>query len=91
MENIVEEVEEENVVQVVTNNATNFKVVDQMLMEKRKILFQTPCATHCVDLILEDYEKKVLTKEKTIPKGRRIKNLYLFQNFSHFSTITLHH
>jgi len=39
MENIVEEVEEENVVQVVTNNATNFKVVDQMLMEKRKILF----------------------------------------------------
>lgn len=36
MENIVVEVGEDNVVQVVTNNATNYKVAGQMLMAKKE-------------------------------------------------------
>jgi hypothetical protein len=33
---IVERIEEENVVQVVTDNAANYKTVEQLLMEKKK-------------------------------------------------------
>jgi len=37
--NIVEEVGENNIIQVVTDNATNYKVVGHMLMTKRKSCF----------------------------------------------------
>jgi len=33
---IVERIEEENVVQVVTDNTANYKAVEQLLMEKKK-------------------------------------------------------
>jgi len=48
---------EDDVIQVVTDNATNYKVFGQMLMAERKRLFWTPCVAHCVDLMLEGYEK----------------------------------
>ena len=63
---------EENVVQVITDNAVNYKVAGQLLMGKRKGLFWTPCAAHCIDLILEDFEKKLEVHQVTIAKGRRI-------------------
>ncbi|GAV79120.1 LOW QUALITY PROTEIN: zf-BED domain-containing protein/DUF659 domain-containing protein/Dimer_Tnp_hAT domain-containing protein, partial [Cephalotus follicularis] len=69
---IVERVGEENVVQVVTDNAANYKLAGEYLMEKRKHLFWTPCAAHCIDLILEDFEKKLDVHRVTIEKGRRI-------------------
>jgi len=47
---------EDNVVQAVADNAVNYKVVGQMMIAKRKILFWIPC----VDLKLEDYEKNFL-------------------------------
>lgn len=59
LDDVVEKVGEENVVQVMTDNAFNYKRVGEMLMEKRKKLFWTPCATHCLDLIFEDFEKKI--------------------------------
>ena len=54
MDSIVEEVGKENVIQVVTDNAANYKVAGHLLMTKRKRLFWTLCATHCVDFMLED-------------------------------------
>jgi len=72
MDSIVEEVGEENVIQVVTDNAANYKAAGHLLMTKRKRLFWTPCAAHCVDLMLEDYEKKIPIHEETIPKGKKI-------------------
>ena len=69
---IVEKVGEENVVQVVTDNAANYKAAGEMLMEKRKGLYWTPCAAHCIDLILEDFEKKLKVHSTTITKARRI-------------------
>jgi len=69
---IVKRIEEENVVQVVTDNAANYKAVEQLLMEKKKSLFWTPCTIHCIDLILEDFEKKLEVHQVTISKGRRI-------------------
>ena len=56
MDKTVEEVGKENVVQVVTNNEASFKATDMLLMEKWKHLFWSPCAAHCIDLMLEDIE-----------------------------------
>ncbi|KAL6499935.1 hypothetical protein OROGR_027845 [Orobanche gracilis] len=50
---IVEEVGEEHVIQVVTDNASAYKAAGRMLMEKRPHLYWTPCAAHCIDLMLE--------------------------------------
>jgi hypothetical protein len=69
---IVKRIGEENVIQVVTDNAANYKAAGQLLMEKRKSLFWTPCAAHCIDLILEDFEKKLEVHQVTIVKGRKI-------------------
>lgn len=63
---------EENIVQLVTDNASNYKLAGEMLMDKRKTLFWTPCAAHCLDLILEDFEKKLKDHKVTIAKGKRI-------------------
>jgi len=39
MDDIIEAVGEENIVQILTDNATNYKLVWQMLMEKRNKLY----------------------------------------------------
>ncbi|XP_059658347.1 uncharacterized protein LOC132304614 [Cornus florida] len=72
LDEIVEKVREENVVQVVTNNAYNYKLAGEMLMEKRKKLFWTLCATYCIDLMLENFEKKIDMHSETIEDGRMI-------------------
>ena len=59
----VDEVGEENIVQFVTDNEASFKAAGHMLMEKRKHLFWSPCAAHCIDLILEDIGSVKSVKE----------------------------
>jgi len=51
MIDIVEEVGEENVIHVLTDNATNYKATEELLMQKWKKLYWTPCAMGCTDLI----------------------------------------
>ena len=58
LDEVVDRVGEENVVQLVTDNVANYKLAGEMLMQKRKCLFWTPCTTHCLDLMLEDFKKK---------------------------------
>lgn len=72
LDDFVEKIGEEHVVQVVTDNAANYKAAGEMLMKKRKKLFWTPCAAHCIDLMLEDFEKKIIEHKVTIAKGRKI-------------------
>ncbi|BAT78621.1 hypothetical protein VIGAN_02132200, partial [Vigna angularis var. angularis] len=72
LDDVVEFVGEENVVQVVTDNAANFKAAGELLMQKREKLYWTPCAEHCIDLIFEDFEKNLKVHELTIKKGRKI-------------------
>lgn len=72
LDDIVEKVGEENVVQVVTDNAANYKAAGKLLMEKRKNLFWTPCAAHCIDLMLEDFEKYDSMQKDTISKGKLV-------------------
>ncbi|KAL0913450.1 hypothetical protein M5K25_016912 [Dendrobium thyrsiflorum] len=73
LDNIVDEVGEYLVVQVVTDNASAYKAAGKKLMEKRKHLYWTSCAAHCINLILEKLgelpqHKNALTKAKKITK-----------------------
>ncbi|XP_077216017.1 uncharacterized protein LOC143850677 [Tasmannia lanceolata] len=53
---VIEEVGEKNVVQIVTDNGSNYKKMGQKIMEKYHI-FWTPCVAHCIDLMLKDIGK----------------------------------
>ncbi|KAK1588511.1 hypothetical protein Q3G72_024175 [Acer saccharum] len=71
LDEVVEEVGEDIVVQVVTDNASNYKKAGEMLMKKRTRLWWTPCTAHCIDLILEKIgnlpqHKNVLRKAKKV-------------------------
>ncbi|RVW35254.1 hypothetical protein CK203_085854 [Vitis vinifera] len=46
LDEVVEEIEEENDVQVITDNASNYVNVGMGLMEKRRRLWWTPCVAH---------------------------------------------
>ncbi|KAL5538066.1 hypothetical protein UlMin_042276 [Ulmus minor] len=71
LDKVVEEMGEENVVQVITQCTSSYKLAGKMLEEKRRNLFWTPCATHCIDQMLEDFLKLRCVGE-CIEKGQRI-------------------
>ncbi|KAG5016850.1 hypothetical protein JHK82_022495 [Glycine max] len=81
---IVEEVGEENVVQVVTDNGSNYVLAGKLLKDKTKHIYWNPCAAHCIDLMLEDIGKLPLIR-KTI---RRAINPVGFI-YVHSSTLSL--
>lgn len=71
LDSVVEEIGEEVVVQVVTDNTNAYKLAGSMLMEKRKSLYWTPCVAHCIELMLEKIaelpqQKKALRKAKRV-------------------------
>ena len=49
--------EEHNVVQVITDNASNYVLAGKKLESKYNTIFWTSCAAHCIDLVLEDIGK----------------------------------
>ncbi|KAL4582800.1 hypothetical protein LXL04_007359 [Taraxacum kok-saghyz] len=53
LDSVIEEIGKEIVIQVATDNASAYKVVEGLLMKKWKCLYWTPCASYCIDLILE--------------------------------------
>ena len=59
MDKVVDEVGEENIVQVVTDNEASFKAAGHILIEKRKHLFWSPCVAHCIDFMLEDIDCEI--------------------------------
>jgi len=44
----------ENIVHMVIDNATNYVVAGKLLMEEFPSIFWSPCAAHCINLILQD-------------------------------------
>ncbi|XP_028126576.1 uncharacterized protein LOC114323229 [Camellia sinensis] len=54
LNDIANEIGEENVVQVVTDSASAYVGAGRLLEEKRTKLFWSPCAAHCLDLMLSD-------------------------------------
>ncbi|XP_019451828.1 PREDICTED: uncharacterized protein LOC109353927 [Lupinus angustifolius] len=54
---VVEEVGEENIMQVIIDNVSNYVLPGKMLEMKRPKIYWTPCAAHCTNLMLEDIGK----------------------------------
>ncbi|CAL5389119.1 unnamed protein product [Camellia sinensis] len=71
LHSVVEEIGEDNVVQVITDNALNYANAGSRLMEKRKKLYWTPCAVHCIDLMLEDIGKLKVC-DQTLSLARQV-------------------
>ena len=65
------DVGKENVVQVITDNGANYKKAGHLLMERMPTLYWSPCACHCLDLMLEDIGKLKAFK-KPIAGARRV-------------------
>ncbi|XP_073021256.1 uncharacterized protein [Primulina eburnea] len=68
LDRFVECVGEKNVVQVITDNGSNYVLAGKLLQAKRPNLFWTPCAAHCIDLMLEDIGKIEVVR-KTISRA----------------------
>ncbi|KAM0036331.1 putative HAT dimerization domain, ribonuclease H-like superfamily [Helianthus debilis subsp. tardiflorus] len=68
LDKFVERIGEKNVVQIITDNGSNFKSAGKMLMAKGKNLFWTPCSAHCLDLMLEDIGKIEKIKKKQLKR-----------------------
>jgi hypothetical protein len=71
LDGFIQEVGPQHVVQVITDNAANYVAAGRMLMSRYPTLFWTPCAAHCLDLMLEDMGKLDWIKE-TIDSARSI-------------------
>ncbi|MCO5604940.1 hypothetical protein L7F22_059115 [Adiantum nelumboides] len=54
LKKIIMEVGPEHVVQVIIDNAANCKLAGQLIELEFKHIFWTPCATHCLNLLLKD-------------------------------------
>ncbi|XP_028788807.1 uncharacterized protein LOC114744828 [Neltuma alba] len=50
----------DNVVHLVTDNAANYKAAGRLLTDKHPSIYWSPCATHCLNLILADIGKMAL-------------------------------
>ncbi|OAY62701.1 hypothetical protein ACMD2_17580, partial [Ananas comosus] len=53
--NVLCEVGEKCVVQVVSDNGANFKKAGKLLIQRHPHLFWTPCAAHCINLMMSDF------------------------------------
>lgn len=71
LEKKVDEIGRDKVVQVVTDNGANYKAAGKLLMERIPTLFWSPCAAHCLDLMLEDIGNLKEFK-KPIARARRV-------------------
>jgi hypothetical protein len=63
LDGFIREIGPPYVVQVITDNAANYVVAGRMLMERYPSLYWSPCAAHCIDLMLEDMGKLPWIKE----------------------------
>jgi hypothetical protein len=57
LEKQIDKISKEYVVQVVTDNGANFKATRRILMERIPTLFWALCASHCLDLMLDNIGK----------------------------------
>ncbi|RZR85153.1 hypothetical protein BHM03_00012103 [Ensete ventricosum] len=82
IDTIIEEIGSQYIIQIVTDNGANFKKAGLQLMEKRKTLFWTPCAAHCIDLILNDISELPLVS-KCIAQAQSITKFIYNHNWVH--------
>ncbi|WOH03861.1 hypothetical protein DCAR_0623261 [Daucus carota subsp. sativus] len=80
----IEEVGSKNVIQVVTDNASNNMAAAKLLNEKRPYIFWTSCATHTMNLILEGIGK--MPKFKFVIDKSKELTIFIY---AHHKTLSL--
>ncbi|XP_059073475.1 uncharacterized protein LOC131045108 [Cryptomeria japonica] len=73
LDEAIVEVGVENVVQVVTDSAANCVGAGKLIVEKYPQIYWSPCAAHCLDLLLHDLAKFPWIHE-AIHRGRAVAN-----------------
>jgi len=81
---LVEEIGEENVVQVITDNGSNYVSAGKLLEAKIHNIYWTLCAAQCINLMLEDIRKIHLIKN-IIQRGVSLVGLI----YIHYSSLSL--
>ena len=66
---VIQEVRVEHIVQFITDNSTTYKVAGKKLMQKCGSFFWSPCATHCIDLMLEIFSDSRYFHQRNYSKG----------------------
>ncbi|CAH1419481.1 unnamed protein product [Lactuca virosa] len=84
VESCIQQVGPENVVQVVTDNATNNMGAAKLLKEKRPSIFWTSCATHTIKLMLEGI--RALPRFKKIPDQAKKLTIFIY---AHHKTLAM--
>jgi len=87
---IVERIEEENVVQVVTDNAANYKAVEQLLMEKKKEFVLDTMYYPLYWLDIRRFWEEVRGSSSNYFQGKENHLIYLFKNYSYFHVKALY-
>ncbi|XP_065876722.1 uncharacterized protein [Euphorbia lathyris] len=72
----IEDIRQERVVQVVTDNASNNMAAKDLLRLKRPSIFWTSCATHTINLLLQ--EIGTLSKFKTVIDKAKSFTIYIY-------------
>ncbi|KAH6756320.1 hAT transposon superfamily protein [Perilla frutescens var. hirtella] len=83
----IDEVGLDNVVQIVTDNASNNMGAAKLLKEKRPKIFWTSCAAHTIDLMLESIAKQSRFK-KVIDQARAL-TVFLYAHHKVLALIRL--
>ncbi|XP_022039925.2 uncharacterized protein LOC110942454 [Helianthus annuus] len=68
----IEGVGEANIVQFITDNGSNFKAAGKILEEEHPKMFWTPCAAHCVNLMIQDIGEKIPKIKSVLSEARAI-------------------
>jgi hypothetical protein len=71
LEGRIESIGKDKVVQIITDNGGNYKVAGKLLMERIPTLFWSPCAAHCLDLMLEGIGN-LKDFKKSMARARRV-------------------
>ncbi|XP_042490145.1 uncharacterized protein LOC122070102 [Macadamia integrifolia] len=82
LKDVVEEVGIQNVVQIVTDNGSNYKKARiKMMNNPRFQLFWNPCAAHCIDLMLKDMGKLKIV-HTVVERARQVSTFVYDHEFS---------
>jgi hypothetical protein len=84
VDKFIDEIGPKNVVQVVTDNASNNMAAANLLKVKRPTIYWTSCATHTINLMLEGIGKQKNFKE-TIEKAKK----FTIFVYAHHKTLAL--
>ncbi|XP_026434341.1 uncharacterized protein LOC113331917 [Papaver somniferum] len=82
---VINDVGEENIVQFITDNGSNFKKAGKDLMLEYPNMFWTPCGAHCVQLMLEELGDKLPRIKTAVILGKRLVT-YIY---AHFQVLSL--